>query len=140
MSYGFNVWKSWHIENCAIYMFKWASWWKCVKTFWHLKILKDYNTLEKLFTKANHYPNCLQILCFILKNDDNLKSNPKMLILKSWIWCNINYKFVQYIMYIIPHFYVVKHFWSFEILNFQMYIFWIFKVLKFHIFKIVNFF
>jgi hypothetical protein len=43
-------------------------------------------------------------------------------------------------MYIISHLYVVKHFWSFQILNFQMYILWIFKVLKFHIFEIVNFF
>ncbi len=43
-------------------------------------------------------------------------------------------------MYIIPHLYVVKHFWSFGIQNFQMYILWIFKVLKFHIFEIVNFF
>jgi hypothetical protein len=29
---------------------------------------------------------------------------------------------------------------KFEILNFQMYIFWIFKVLEFHIFEIVNVF
>jgi hypothetical protein len=44
-------------------------------------------------------------------------------------------------MYLIPHLYVVKHFCqSFEILNFQMYILWIFKVLKFHIFEIVNLF
>jgi hypothetical protein len=43
-------------------------------------------------------------------------------------------------MYIIPHLYVVKHSWSFEILNFQMYILWIFKVLEFHIFEIVKVF
>jgi hypothetical protein len=44
-------------------------------------------------------------------------------------------------MYIITHLYVVKHsYQSFEILNFQMYIFWIFKVLEFHIFEIVNVF
>jgi hypothetical protein len=43
-------------------------------------------------------------------------------------------------MYIIPHLYAVKHSWSFEILNFQMYILWIFKVLEIHIFEIVNFF
>jgi hypothetical protein len=43
-------------------------------------------------------------------------------------------------MYIIPHLYVVKHFWSFEIFKFQMYILWIFKVLEFHIFEIVNVF
>jgi hypothetical protein len=36
-------------------------------------------------------------------------------------------------MYIIPHLYVVKHSLSFEIMNFQMYTPWIFKVLKFHI-------
>ncbi len=35
----------------------------------------------------------------------------------------------------IPHLYVVKHSWSFEILKFQMYILWIFKVLEFHIFE-----
>jgi hypothetical protein len=46
----------------------------------------------------------------------------------------------QYIMYIIPHLYVVKHFWNFDILNFQMYILWNFKVLNFHIFEIVIFF
>jgi hypothetical protein len=39
-----------------------------------------------------------------------------------------------------PHLYVIKHSWSFEILTFQMYILWIFKILEFHIFKIVNFF
>jgi len=79
----------------------------------------------------------LQILCFALKNDDNLKSYQKMLILKLNL---MYYKliFFQYIMYIIPHLYVVKHFWSFEILNFQMYILWIFKVLELHIFEIVN--
>jgi len=43
-------------------------------------------------------------------------------------------------MYITPHLYVVKHFWNFDILNFQMYILWIFKVLNFHIFEIVIFF
>jgi hypothetical protein len=44
-------------------------------------------------------------------------------------------------MYITPHLYVVKHScWSFEILNFQMYILWIFKLLEFHIFEIVNVF
>ncbi len=43
-------------------------------------------------------------------------------------------------MYTIPHLYVVKYFWSFEIQNFQMYVLWIFKVLKFHIFEIVNVF
>jgi hypothetical protein len=43
-------------------------------------------------------------------------------------------------MYIIPHLYVVKYFWSFEILSFEMYILWIFKVLEFHIFEIVNVF
>jgi hypothetical protein len=43
-------------------------------------------------------------------------------------------------MYIIPHLYVVKHSWSFEFLNFQMYIFWIFKVLEFHTFEIMIFF
>jgi hypothetical protein len=43
-------------------------------------------------------------------------------------------------MYITPHLYVVKHSWSFEILNFEMYIFQIFKNLKFHIKKIVNVF
>jgi hypothetical protein len=42
-------------------------------------------------------------------------------------------------MYIIPHLCVAKHSWNFEILNFQMYIFWIFKVLKFHTFEIVIF-
>jgi hypothetical protein len=41
-------------------------------------------------------------------------------------------------MYIILHLYVVKHSWSFEILNFQVYILWIFKILEFHILKIVN--
>jgi hypothetical protein len=43
-------------------------------------------------------------------------------------------------MYIIPHLYVVKHFWSFENLNFQVYILWIFKVLELHVLKIVNVF
>jgi len=44
-------------------------------------------------------------------------------------------------MYIISHLYVVKHSCqSFEILNFQMYTLWIFKVLEFHIFEIVNVF
>jgi hypothetical protein len=43
-------------------------------------------------------------------------------------------------MYIIPHLYVLKHSWNFDILNFQMYIFWIYKVFKFHIFKIKNVF
>jgi hypothetical protein len=48
-------------------------------------------------------------------------------------------------MYIIPHLHVVKHSWSFEILNFeilyfQVYILWIFIVLKFHIFEFVNVF
>jgi hypothetical protein len=43
-------------------------------------------------------------------------------------------------MYILPHLYVLKHSWSFEILNFQMYILWIFKGLKFHIFEIANVF
>jgi len=43
-------------------------------------------------------------------------------------------------MYIIPHLYVVKHSWILEILKFQMYILWIFKVLKFHTFEIVNVF
>jgi hypothetical protein len=43
-------------------------------------------------------------------------------------------------MYIIPHLYVANHSWSFEILNFQMYILWIFKVLEFHIFEIMNVF
>jgi len=43
-------------------------------------------------------------------------------------------------MYIVSHLYVVKHSWSFEILNFELYIFWIFKVLKIHIFEIVNVF
>jgi hypothetical protein len=41
-------------------------------------------------------------------------------------------------MYIILHLYVVKHSRSFEILKFQMYILWIFKILKLHVFKIVN--
>ncbi len=35
---------------------------------------------------------------------------------------------------------MVKHSWSFEIQIFQIYIHWIFKVLEFHIFEIVNFF
>jgi hypothetical protein len=43
-------------------------------------------------------------------------------------------------MYIIPHLYVVKHSWSFEILNLKMYIIWKFKVLEFHILKFVNVF
>jgi hypothetical protein len=43
-------------------------------------------------------------------------------------------------MYIISHLYVAKHSWSFEILNFQTYILWIFKILKFHIFEIEIFF
>ncbi len=33
MSHGFNVWRSWHIENFAIHMFKWEGWWTCKKTF-----------------------------------------------------------------------------------------------------------
>jgi hypothetical protein len=43
-------------------------------------------------------------------------------------------------MSIIPHSYVVEHSWSFEVLNFQVYILWIFKILKYHIFEIVNVF
>jgi hypothetical protein len=43
-------------------------------------------------------------------------------------------------MYIILHLYVVKHFWSFEVMNFQVYILRIFKVLKIHILEIVNIF
>jgi hypothetical protein len=34
-------------------------------------------------------------------------------------------------MYIIPHLYVVKHSWSFEILNFWMNILWIFEIVNF---------
>jgi hypothetical protein len=43
-------------------------------------------------------------------------------------------------MYIILHLYLVNHSWSFKILNFQMYILWIFKILDLHILKIVNVF
>jgi hypothetical protein len=58
----------------------------------------------------------------------------------SLIYYNIDYNFFHYIMYIIPLLYVIKHSWSFEILNFQMYILWIFKLLGFHIFEILNVF
>jgi hypothetical protein len=43
-------------------------------------------------------------------------------------------------MYIITHLYVVKFSWSFEILKFLVYILWIFKVLEFHVFEMVNVF
>jgi hypothetical protein len=36
-------------------------------------------------------------------------------------------------MYIIPHLCVAKHAWSFEILNLQMYTFWISKFLNMHV-------
>jgi len=37
-------------------------------------------------------------------------------------------------MYIVPHLYVVKDFWSFKILEQLWKVFWIFIVLKYHIF------
>jgi len=67
-------------------------------------------------------------------------NHTKICYFKNWIYCNIKYNFFHYIMYIIRLLYVIKHFWSFEILNSQMYIFWIFKVLRFHMFEIVNVF
>jgi len=48
MSSGLNVWKSWHIEICAIFMFQWKGWWKCVHCFNSIsRILKNYNTIYK---------------------------------------------------------------------------------------------
>jgi hypothetical protein len=43
-------------------------------------------------------------------------------------------------MYIITHLYVVKNFWSFEILKQFWNKLWIFKVLEFHTFNIMNVF
>jgi hypothetical protein len=43
-------------------------------------------------------------------------------------------------MYIITYLYVLKDSWSFKILKQFWNIIWIFKVLEFHILKIMNFF
>jgi hypothetical protein len=48
--------------------------------------------------------------------------------------CMISYNFFQHIMYIIPHLYVVKDFWTFKILNQFWEVLWIFIVLEFYIF------
>jgi hypothetical protein len=41
MSYGSNVWRSWHIKNCAIHMFKWEGWWMC-------KFFLAFENIERL--------------------------------------------------------------------------------------------
>jgi len=46
----------------------------------------------------------------------------------------LHYNFFSYIMYIVTHLDVVKDIWSFEILKQFWIFFWIFKVLKLHIF------
>jgi hypothetical protein len=81
----------------------------------------------------------LHIQCFILKNDQNFKSSLKIKISHSLILLYY-YNFFSYIMYIITHLYVVKDSWSSKILKQFWNILWIFKVLKFHIFKSMNVF
>jgi len=78
--------------------------------------------------------NSLHIQCFILKNDQNFKSSPKIKISDSLVYYTLSYNFFSYIMYIITHLYVVKDFWNSKILKQFWNIIWIFKVLEFHIF------
>jgi hypothetical protein len=64
----------------------------------------------------------------ILNHHQNLRFN----ILYRYY--TLSYNFFSYIMYIITHLYVVKDFWSSEILKQFWKILWIFKVLHFNIF------
>jgi hypothetical protein len=52
-----------------------------------------------------------------LKNDQNFKSSPKIKFYIFQFYCTLNYNVFLYILYIITHLYVVKDFWSFEILK-----------------------
>jgi hypothetical protein len=86
------------------------------------------------FKKCAYY---LNIQCFILKNDEKFKSSPKIKF-SHLVLLYFSYNFFSYIMYIITHLYVVKDPWSFEILKQIWNILWIFKILEFHIKKIIS--
>jgi len=60
--------------------------------------------------------------------------NQKLICQMCMFSCVINYNSSSNIMYIIPHLYVVKDFWSSKILDKFWKVLWIFKVLEFHIF------
>jgi hypothetical protein len=64
-----------------------------------------------------------------------LSHNQKLNFHILWFYYTLSYNFSSYIMYIITHLYVIKNSWSSEILKQFWNILWIFKVLKFHIFK-----
>jgi hypothetical protein len=64
-----------------------------------------------------------------------LSHHQKKIIHILLFYYTLSYNFFSYIMYIITHLYVVKNSWNFEILKQYWNIFWIFKVLEFHIFK-----
>jgi len=57
-----------------------------------------------------------QIICFVLKNYPNFELHENMLIILWFFFLYHKYNFALNVMYITPHWHVVKDFWNLKIL------------------------